>query len=884
MTGFTIGRVIAPVIGVLFFGALFQANAVETIRFSDNWKFNRGEADGAQEPSYGDGSWETVYLPHTVRLESVGNPDNYLGICWYRKSFFPNASWDGQRVFLEFEAAMQTAQVYCNGTLLTTHYGGYDPFVLDITGNVQYGSTNVIAVRLDNTPSSSFPPGHSDPDMRYFGGLYRNVNVYVTDPLHITNPFVANIPGGGGVFVTYPSVSVSSATVRVVTHVINQFANARSCAVTTTIKGKDGSPAATNTTTAQNLAAGAANAFTQNITVSNPQLWHPDHPYLYTVVSEVYDGTRPADTLITPIGIRTLAFSKANGFQINEARYRFVGANRHQDYPYIGNAVPNSGQYRDALLLKEHGFNFVRMSHYVQAKAFVDACDKLGIMTMACLPGWQYFNNNAAFMNNSLAVLRTMIRYYRNHPSVVLWEAIHNESYGGSTAAFMNSAQTAAKEEFGNSTQMFTCGEETSSGGASNAIMDVYMSSGQHGVYAYSGPRPCVISEYGDWEFGGFTSTSRVDRSQGESAMLTQVTNQALGNTTTGLSTFYALSWLTGTAVWSGFDYQAWSADPLCSSGAFDIFRIPKFSAHFFRSQRDPAAVIAGVNSGPMVFIASFWNSTSARTPLKVFSNCERINLYLNGTAIVTNKAPEAISIPYPWFGVTVNSFTSGTLVAEGLIGNTVRARDTVMTPGAATRVAVTIETPGQTLLADGSDIAMVYASIVDTNGTVVPNASNSVAFTVSGTSTARLITTTVAAGQTAAAQAGIATVLLRAGTAAGQITVNATSGPLAAGSATVTAVALPVTGIAGRLQTTALKTLRQLAFHRTGSMLAVEVPCEAAEHSGMSFTLCNAQGRLVGRWPVAGERFSVALSLPQGVYFAQVIGSGVNLVRKVLW
>jgi beta-galactosidase len=849
---------VAAVLALTVSPAVFAA---QTIRFSDSWTFYRGDASGAQATNFNDGSWETVYLPHTVRLESIANPSNYLGICWYRKGFTPSAAWNDQRLFLEFEAAMQVSQVYLNGALLTTHYGGYDPFVIDITDKVQFGSANVIAVRLDNNPSNTVPPGNTDPDMRYFGGLYRNVNLYVTDPVHITNPLVANIAGGGGVFVTYANVNASSAKVNVATHVINQDAAAHSCAVTTTLLKPDGSQAGTTTSPAQNLAAGAATSVTQSFTVPNPLLWHPDHPYLYSLVSEVYEGTRLTDSLITPIGIRTISFSKANGFQINGARYRFIGTNRHQDYPYIGNAAPNSLQYRDALLLKEHGFNFVRMSHYVQAKAFVDECDKLGVMTMACLPGWQYFNSNTTFVNNSLAVLRSMVRYYRNHPSVILWEAMHNESYGSTTASFLTSAQTTAHEEFNNSDQMFTCGEETENKGTSNAIMDLYMSSGQHEVYSYAGSRPCVISEYGDWEYGGFTSTSRVDRSQGEAAMLKQVSNQC-----GGLNVISGLSWLTGSAVWVGFDYQAWSNDPLCSSGALDLYRIPKYSAYFYRSQRDPAVTLAGVNSGPMVFIASVWNSSSNRAPLWVLSNCERVNLSLNGTPIATNQAPANAGIPHPYFEFTIASFTSGTLVAEGLIGGTVRARDTAITPGSAARVLVAIENAGKTLQADGSDIAMVYASIVDNAGTVVPNASNSVAFTVSGTSTARLITTTVATTQTVAAQAGIATVLLRAGTAGGQITVSATSGSLEGGSASITAVVSPVVSAAAPQPSLITARDRSLVIEQAGAAVRVR---RASGAPPVSLMLYNMQGQAVGRWAVTGDKQTVSLAaLPHGVYF----------------
>lgn len=323
---------------------------------------------------------------------------------------------------------------------------------------------------------------------------------------------------------------------QVKTNVLNEFKSAKSCVLTTSIVTTAGQQVATQSTTAS-IAAGASNTFTQSLSVSNPQLWHPDHPNLYVVKSQVFDNTRLADTMSTTIGIRTIAYGKAGGFTINGSRLIFRGANRHQAYPYIGNAVPNSGQYRDAQRLKEYGFNFVRMSHHTQAQSFVDACDKLGILGLACLPGWQHFSSSTDFVNNSIIALRDMVRYYRNHPSVVLWESMHNEST--STAAFLNSAQAAADEEMPGG-QMFTAGEE------SNGILDVYISSSQHGVRSYTGTRPCAISEYGDWDVGPCQYVTpitgcadRVDRSQGEAAMLTQA-----GNFEDGLSQNRGLSWL----------------------------------------------------------------------------------------------------------------------------------------------------------------------------------------------------------------------------------------------------------------------------------------------------------------------------------------------------
>ena len=180
----------------------------QDLRFTDNWKFYLGDASGAQATNFSDASWTTVCLPHTARVESAishGSWDYYQGYYWYRKSFTPDTSWKGKKVFLEVEAAMQVTQLYVNGALAMTYYGGYNPFTLDITGSIVFGQTNVIAMRITNAASTQCSPGAEHRDFYYYGGLYRYVNLHVTDSLHITDAVYANLPLGGGVFVTYPA-------------------------------------------------------------------------------------------------------------------------------------------------------------------------------------------------------------------------------------------------------------------------------------------------------------------------------------------------------------------------------------------------------------------------------------------------------------------------------------------------------------------------------------------------------------------------------------------------------------------------------------------------------------------------------------------------------
>jgi beta-galactosidase len=855
-------------------GAFAQGFPRKDLRFCDNWKFYLGDATNAEQVTFSDASWDTVCVPHTAHLESAkshGAWDYYQGYYWYRKSFIPDTSLRNKKVFLEFEAVMQTTSVYLNGTLIYSYLGGYNPFTIDITGKLNFGTTNVIAVRSNNSVNSSVSPGNPQPDFYYFGGIYRYVNLHVTDSLHITDAVYANTVAGGGVFVTYPSATTGSASVQVKTQVINECASARSCVLTTSIIDSNGTTVQTASTT-QSINAGANFTFTQTLTVANPRLWSPSAPNLYKVLSQVYDNTRPADQMTTTIGIRRIAFSRTNGLQINGVKLIAKGVNRHQDYGAIGNAVPVSGQYRDALRMKEAGVNYVRLSHYLQHPAFLDACDKLGITVEASLVGWQWTAgySNATFAANLRRDLRTMIRYYRNHPSIVMWESVMNES--SPPADFCDSAQAIAHAEYPGD-QMFTAGQEY------NNTLDIFQAAVQQGGRTPTSSKPCAISEYGHWEYGGFTGTSQQPRSAGENGMLTLAGNQA-----DAMSQDHALSWLSVDAVWVYNEYFGFNqyANSLCAGGIVDVFRIPKFGYYFYQSQRDPSAItMPGVSSGPMVYIANFWTSSSTHT-VRVYSNCAQVSLYLNGTLVATKLPDTYANIERPPFTFTISAFAAGTLRADGLIGGVVRATHSVQTPLAASKVVVTIDTANTPLVADGSDLAIVYGSIADANGTVMPAAVNPVTFSVSGPG--KIIS---GDGNPVTAVAGIAAVYVQTKyNNPGLITVTASAANLTSGSATVRSVSpsADITAIIPAARVAACEPRFRIVQQRHA--LALYIPADASDtQAAAKFSLYNAQGRLMRAWTLAtGKKASVNIAhLSRGVYYGRLTINGREYVADAV-
>lgn len=562
-----------------------------------------------------------------------------------------------------------------------------------------------------------------------------------------------------------------SAQVQVKTHVKNEYAAAKNCTVRTYIVDANNTPVAQMADTCS-ITAGGNNTFTQLATVTSPLLWHPNHPNLYTVYTEVYDDNNAVDTYKTMIGIRSISFSRTDGFKINGQRLMFRGTNRMQDFPYVGYAMTDSEQVRDAVKLKEAGFQCIRTSQYPQSPAFLEACDELGLMVMNPVPGFQYDDNgNSIFYNRSYQNMRDMIRRDRNHPCVIVWELSLNETWFTNSYA-INAMIIGHAEYPGN--QCYVAGWKNIgySGDATPVIYDVAFRNADHNPSAwdYTGPLPLVINEYGHWRYTGYPAghDSDVDRKEGESPMLAQARNHM-----ESLNNNRGVSFLSGDALWVGIDYACYP------SGVLDNLRIPKFSYYFHQSQRDPNLIIPGLNSGPMVFIGNYWTASSP-SDINVFSNCDQVKLYRNGTLVAT-QSPDSdintIHLPHPPFTFRGIAFQSGELKAEGYIGGQLASTHIVKTPGTAVSLDIKCDLNS---LKVGGDITFVYVSVLDANGTIVPTASNSILLTITGGPA------TIVSQSSVAAEAGTATFLLRSTTDSGQITVQATASGLTSDTASI--------------------------------------------------------------------------------------------------
>jgi beta-galactosidase len=759
----------------LLFVILTRAQQKEL--FNKGWEFVK-DADTVFSPSLlaknGNIKWQDISLPHTANIEPIKKAgQQWQGVCIYRKFFSVPPASKGKHIAIQFDAAMQKADLYLNGKHIFQHLGGYLPFYVDVSDDIKFGSENSLLVLLDNRDNPLIPPGKplKDLDFNYYSGIYRNAWLITKNKLHITNAVAANTIAGGGVFVHYENVDNKSATVVVQTQLQNDFNTAKNAQVRITLKDNSGKVVAQTISKIETVQGDSDKTFTQRVVVLNPRLWSPDSPNLYQLSDEVTADGKVVDKEVVKTGVKAVHI-EAGVFYLNGKKIKIRGTNRHQDYPYIGNALSDNAQYRDAWKIKQAGFNFVRSCHYPQSPAYLDACDELGIMVMDAIPGWQ-FPGNDSFRVNSYQNIRDMIHRDRNHAAIVLWEASLNES--GMKKEYMQKAHDIVHTEL-----PF---DNVYSAGWINGIYDVFLPARQHAKAPdywkkYDKATPLLIAEYGDWEYyaqnAGFNQkeykdlkpeerTSRQLRAAGQKGMLQEALNYQEAHNDNMYGTAI------GDVNWLMFDYNRGYADDIQSSGIMDIQRLPKFAFYFFQSQVDPTVTNASPFNKPMLFIANYWQNASDTT-VKIFSNCDEVELLLNGKAVGRQRPDtdqNSTNLKHAPFTFHVTSFHAGTLTAKGYINNKKVVESQRKTPGNPARIVLHADTIGKALQAGKNDIVFVYADVTDDNGNVVPGDSSAITFHVTGDAV-------LVSLPEVAAEAGTATMVLRAGANPGKINISA--------------------------------------------------------------------------------------------------------------
>ena len=708
--------------------------------FNQGWRFHLGDAQGAEAVSYDDSRWSVVCAPHTARLEpaDASGGRNYQGIIWYRKHFTVPADMKGKDVTVHFEAIMGKQDIFVNGKKVKSHLGGYLPITINLSElGVKVGDKCLIAVKADNSDDKTYPPGKKQAalDFCYHGGMYRDVWLIGKSPVAITDAIEANKVAGGGVFLHYDNISEQSADVFVNVEVGNTSGRTAQPMVIAVVKDRDGKQLYSVTKKIKVKAGKTTTAYLA-MKMKQPKLWSPESPYLYNVEITVAENGTTVDGGMVRMGIRKAEFKGKDGFWLNGKPYhQLIGGNRHQDFAYVGNAMPNSQQWRDAKRLKDAGMVIVRCAHYPMDPAFMEACDELGLFIIVPTPGWQYWNKDPRFGELVHENTRQIIRRDRNHTCVLLWEPILNETRYPEDFALK--ALQITRDEFPYPGRPGAVADMPSAGVADN--YDVVYDWPENIGKPTTVKDKCVFTrEFGEMvdDWYAHNCLNRAARAWGEKPMLTA----ALSLCDTYGTMFHGQRQFIGGCQWHPFDHQrGYHPDPYYG-GIYDAFRQKKYAFEMFRSQ---------VSDGePMVFIANEMTQFSD-SDVTVFSNCDSVRLTVfEGDKSVTRPvfhdangiqcAPVVFKGFWDFWQAREYSYKQRnwqrvSLLAEGIRDGKVVVKEKKMPSRRSTKLRLYVDDMGKQLTADGSDFIVVVAEVTDDNGNVKRLATDNIYFTVEG-------------------------------------------------------------------------------------------------------------------------------------------------------
>ena len=726
----------------------------EVYSMNPAWRFHKGAMEGAETKEFNDKDWTVVSLPDGIEYlpTEASGCINYQGEVWYRKHFTPDAALKGKKLFLHFEAIMGKSKVFVNGKLLTEHFGGYLPVIVDVTDVLDWNGDNVIAVWADNSDDPSYPPGKAQDvlDYTYFGGIYRDCWLIAHNNVFITDPNYENEVAGGGLFVAFGKVSDALAEVQLKIHVRNATKNPFSGRVEYMLLQPDGTEVARLSDKIQ-VKAGRATTVSDRMPVKQPMLWTPSTPTLYNLLVRVLDKEgNVIDGYRRRIGIRSIEFKGKDGFYLNGRPYGkpLIGANRHQDFAVVGNAVANSIHWRDAKKLKDVGMEIIRNAHCPQDPAFMDACDELGLFVIVNTPGWQFWNDAPEFAQRVYSDIRNVVRRDRNHPSVWLWEPILNETWY--PADFAKNTRDIVDAEY--PYPYCYSGSDSEARGHENfPVYFAHPANMQDASKEIDPTKTYFTREWGDNvdDWSSHNSPSRVARNWGEQPMRVQAQHYACPYyPVTSYDVLYKQSpQHVGGCLWHSFDHQrGYHPDPFYG-GLMDVFRQPKYSYYMFMAQRPAVKNDRNAGSGPMVYIAHEMTPFSGKD-VTVYSNCDEVRLTFNkgGKTYTYKKDKNRPGMPSPVitfpdvYDFMMDKAFSRTqkqddvyLLAEGLIDGKVVATHKVVPARRPEKILLWMDNEGTDLKADGSDFVTVVAAVADKNGNIKRLNNYNIRFSIEG-------------------------------------------------------------------------------------------------------------------------------------------------------
>ncbi len=601
------------------------------------WKFIRADITGAQEIKFDDSGWTAINLPHTwnnIDGQDGGN-DYYRGIGWYRKHITIDGAYQGKSIYLRFEGANSVADVYVNGTYVGQHRGGYSAFCFDVTAQVRPGAANLIAVKVNNAHNDDIPPLSAD--FTFFGGIYRGVQLLITDKLCIT-PLDFASPG---VYLQTTNVNAAAADLQITAKIKNNHDRSRNVTLKTTIVDAANRIVASSTS-ARTVAAGANYDFVQKMTISKPRLWNGlRDPYLYRAYVELRDGSTVVDLVDQPLGIRYFHVDPNQGFILNGKYLDLHGVNRHQDRLDKGWAIGPAEHREDFNLIKEMGCTAVRLAHYQHAEYFYQLCDSGGMVVWAEIPFVNNVTISDGFYENAKQQLLELIRQNYNHPAIFFW-GLGNEIKvtPGSPAELLQQLNDLAHAEDPARLTAYAADYATEY----SWLTDVNGFNKYDGWYtgtynqvpgwcdAIHANRPhhnVGVSEYGAG--AGIYIHSLTPENQDHSEEYQCLFHEAYWQS------FQNRPFIWGKFIWNMFDFAVDFRDEGDTPGRND-----KGMVTYDRKTKKDVFFYYQANwtDTPVLYIAArrFTERKNEETDVKIYSNCDSVELQVNGVSLGTQK------------------------------------------------------------------------------------------------------------------------------------------------------------------------------------------------------------------------------------------------------
>jgi beta-galactosidase len=671
------------------------------------WRYSPKATPAAHEHTFDDSKFDRVTVPHTnIRLPWHSFDEKaYEFVSIYRRHFKMLPEAHGRRVFVDFEGVMTASTVWLNGVKLGEYRGGFTPFSFELTEHLDWSAENVLAVEVDSTERPDIPPFGHEVDYLTFGGIYREVSLRLVAPTYIENVFAQPkdvLSGNPGLDVQCSLVSEKKAMDSGWTLEATLF---------------DGDKPVAKATQAVPAGEGHWNA-PQTVhfdKLESIELWELKTPKLYMVDVRLLKDGKAVDNDSRRIGFREAKFTP-QGFSINGKIVKLRGLDRHQTFPWVGQAMPGRVQRRDALVLRrELKCNIVRTSHYPQSRHFLDACDEIGLLVLEEIPGWQHIGD-LAWQDVAVDNVGRMIRRDWNHPSIILWGVRINESQDNHDFY----TRTNALAHHLDPTRQ--------TGGIRNRYESEFLEDvftlNDFGFPLRKPNHPCYLNT----EFIGHTYPTKtidnIERLREHTLRHARIHNQLASDPQ------YA-----GGIGWCAFDYNTHanfgSGDRICYHGVTDFFREPKPAAGFYRSQCDPEEEVVLVPA----FHWARGDENSSFDRAVVCSNCEHLKFYID-EKLVAEANPDREEFPhlkYAPFSVTLEKFVGnwGDLKIEGYIGGKLAITKTLSGKGVDAKL--TLKADDTKLIADGADTTRVVFRVTDEFGAPRPFAADAIKLEIVG-------------------------------------------------------------------------------------------------------------------------------------------------------